>query len=170
MIKRQRKSKFNLKIPTQRQDYWLLFATIALTAFGVLMVYDASVAEAYRDFSDKFYYAKLQFQWAVVGIVGLIVASRIPLVFVKKLSLSFFVLTILLLVAVLIPGIGQKVQGARRWLLIGNFTLQPSELVKLSFVLYLSNWLEKQQKDKPFMIITGIILALVMAQPDLGKI
>ncbi len=168
MRKRNRKPKFNFKSSAQRQDYLLLFTTIALTAFGVLMVYDASVSEAFRDFSDKFYYARLQLQWAIVGIIGLFVASRIPLSLIKKLSFPFFIITVTLLFAVLIPGIGQKVQGARRWLAVGNFTLQPSELVKLSFVLYLSTWLEKRQKISAFLLISGLILALVMAQPDLG--
>lgn len=151
-----------------KPDYLLLLAIVLLTAFGVLMVYDASVAEAFREFSDKFYYARLQLQWAIVGLVALLMASRVPLKLVKKLALPFFVITVLMLIAVLIPGVGQKVQGARRWLSVGGLTLQPSELVKLSFVLYLSSWLEKQQKLAPFLMVTGLILILVMSQPDLG--
>lgn len=163
-----RKIKKYYHAPKQRADYWLFIVTLLLTAFGVLMVYDASVAEAFRDFSDPFYYARNQLQWAIVGVIGLLVAARIPLNLIKKLAFPFFLITIFLLIIVLIPGIGQKVQGARRWLNLGGFTLQPSELVKLSFVLYLSSWLEKPQKFLPFIIIAGIILLLVIAQPDLG--
>jgi len=146
----------------------LFIVTVLLTAFGVLMVYDASVIEAFRDFSDKFYFARLQGLWALVGLASLLVVSRLPLNLIKKLSPPFFAFTLVLLVVVLFPQIGQEVQGARRWLELGPLTLQPSELVKLSFVLYLATWLEKRQKFSHFLVLSGLILGLVMAQPDLG--
>ncbi len=163
-------ARVNVKPKNQktRADYIFFIIALLLTAFGVLMVYDASVAEAFRDFSDKYYYARLQLQWVGLGLIALIIASRLPLTLVKKLALPFFIFSVLLLAAVLIPGIGHKVQGARRWINLGPITLQPSELVKLSFVIYLSTWLERRQQFLPFIILIGVILGLVIAQPDLG--
>ena len=134
----------------------LLTLVVLVSLFGLVMVYNASVVEAFRDFGDKFHFAKLQAMWAGIGLVGLLIVSRLPLKLIKALSLPFFIATILLLIAVLVPGIGTKVQGARRWLVLGPLTIQPSELVKLSFVLYLAHWFESKQKfwhflaSKPF--------------------
>lgn len=169
-IRRLRPQRYRAKLQSQprRFDLIVLGIVVALTLVGLLMVYDASVVEAYRDFSDKYYFAKLQAVWALVGFTSLVIASLIPLSLIKKLTLPFFVLSILLLVVVLVPGVGSEVQGARRWISLGSFTLQPSEVVKLGFILYLATWLEKKQHFWPFVILSGIILTLMMAQPDLG--
>jgi len=166
--KQRYKYKQQSKAGKSRFDSILFTVTLLLTAFGVLMVYDASVVEAYRDFSDKLHFAKLQLVWAVVGILSMLVVTRIPLGLVKKLALPFFAFTVLLLIAVIIPGVGQQVQGARRWLIFGPITIQPSEIVKLSFAIYLSVWLENKRKFSHFLALSVVILALVMAQPDLG--
>jgi len=149
-------------------DYLLLGATLLLVIFGVLMVYNASVIQAFRDFSDKFYFARLQAIWAGVGFASLLIASRLPLKIIEKLSLPAFIVSVLLLVAVFIPSLGSQIKGAQRWLSLGPITIQPSELVKLTFVMYLATWLKDKQKLWPFLVISGIILGLVMAQPDLG--
>ena len=170
MTKHSQSQKYKPQAQAKKNqfDYVLFFTVMLLTAFGVLMVYDASVVEAFRDFSDKFYFARLQGFWALLGFASLVLASRLPLGLIKKLALPFFAVSILLLIAVLLPGVGQEVQGARRWLTLGPLTIQPSELVKLSFVLYLATWLEKRQQFSHFIVLSGVILALVMAQPDLG--
>lgn len=165
---RIKRYRAKLRFLPPRFDFLLLGIILTLTLFGVLMVYDASVVEAFRDFSDKYYFARLQMMWALIGFAGLFIASFIPLKLIKTLALPFFAFTVILLIAVLIPGVGSQVQGARRWISFGSFNLQPSEIVKLGFIVYLATWLEKRQHFWPFVILLSIILVLVMAQPDLG--
>lgn len=132
------------------------------------MVLDASIIEAFTQFNDRYHFVKLQAQWMVIGFVALFVAMKIPLKWIKALSQPAFIITLLLLIVVLIPGIGTKVQGARRWISLGGFVLQPSELVKLAAVIYMPSWLSRHQRLGPFIGITGVISFLLLLQPDLG--
>ncbi|MBI2009645.1 MAG: putative lipid II flippase FtsW [Candidatus Chisholmbacteria bacterium] len=165
---RPKRYRSSLQKSPRRFDLVVLGIVVTLTLVGLLMVYDASIVEAYRDFSDKYHFAKLQALWALIGFASLFVSSLIPLSLIKKLALPFFILSITLLIIVLIPAFGSEVQGARRWIALGSFTLQPSEVVKLGFALYLASWLEKRREFVPFVILSGLILGLMMAQPDLG--
>lgn len=155
-------------IKPKKADYLLLSAIVILTIFGVIMVYNASVFEAFRIFSDKYYFLKNQFIWAVIGLILMSVASKIPLELVKRLSFPSLIISLFLLIIVLIPGIGTKVMGARRWINLGSFTLQPTELVKLALTVYLAAWLAKQKPLLPFLGLLGLIGGLIMLQPDLG--
>ena len=161
-------TKIKSKILRPRFDPVIFFAVLALVAFGVVMVYEDSVVEAFTQFSDKFYFAKLQLRWAVLSLVIMLVTSFVPYRLWRKLSLPLFITTLLLLVVVLIPGIGAKIQGARRWLNLGGFTLQPAELVKLTFVMYLASWLTHKARLLPFLLLSGFLLTLVILEPDLG--
>lgn len=167
MTQKKRKT-YKPQLHKKRFDFALFFTVIFLSLFGVLIVYDASVVEAYRDFSDKFHFARLQGFWVALGIVSMLIASFIPLKLIKKITPIILLSSIGFLVAVLIPGIGTQIQGARRWIKLGFFSVQPSELAKLGFVLYLSSWLENKQRLVHFLFLIAIILSLVMLQPDLG--
>jgi len=114
-----------------RPDRWLTIGVIVLSLFGVLMVFDSSAAIAIRDFSDQFHFAREQFRWLIIGLIGFGVASFIPYKFWYKLALPGLLLTLLLLVMVFVPGIGVHALGARRWIDFGLFILQPAELAKL---------------------------------------
>src|SRR3989344_1386220 len=149
-------------------DPILFFTVLALVAFGVVTVYEASVVEAFSQFSDKFYFPKLQLRWAGLGLAGMLLTAFIPYKIWQKLSLPLFIASLLLLIAVLIPGVGSQVQGARRWLNFSGITLQPSELVKLTFVMYLASWFTKRPPLLPFLLLSAILLILIMLQPDLG--
>ncbi len=163
-----RSKKFHFKIPSGPIDKTLLIAVLILVTFGVLMVYDASVIEAFNTFGDKFYFAKLQLCWVIVSLLALSFMSFIPYRKLEKLSPLLFAISLLLLLVVLIPGVSTKVQGARRWLSLGALTIQPAEIVKLTFVMYLSTWLSKRQNFRPFLILSGIVLGLIILEPDLG--
>lgn len=149
-------------------DWLLASLIILLSIFGVIMVFDASVVEAYQQFGDQFYFAKLQAIWVGVGLAALVVATLTPHVLWEKLAPIMFAASIILLFAVLIPGIGTEVHGARRWINLGAFSLQPSELAKLAAVVYLSSWLAKHQRLAPFLFVSGLLLSLIVFQPDLG--
>src|SRR3990167_4455027 len=152
----------------KKPDWVLALAALTLTFIGVIMVYNASVVEAYDLFADKYYFLKLQSVWAVLGLTALIFTTFIPLNWLKVLSAPILAINVLLLIAVLIPGIGTLSYGARRWINLGGFSLQPTELIKLSLGIYLAAWLSKARSFWLYLIILGVILGLVMLQPDLG--
>jgi cell division protein FtsW len=146
----------------------LLIHTLLLLAFGVIAVYNASVVDAFNTFGNKYHFAIQQIKWTGIGLVSMFLVSRIPPVFFKKFAPHIMIATLILMVAVLIPGLGSRVLGARRWINIGGFTLQPSEFMKLALVIYLASWLEKPRPITSFMAVILPILGLVMLQPDLG--
>lgn len=168
MPKRFNPRKVTLKITPSRLDWFLLCLVLGLTIFGVVMVGNASVVEAYRDFGDQFYYLRLQVQWVALGILALMVTSFFNYHKLKFLATPLMVFTLLSLVLVLVPGIGTQALGARRWLGIGSLNFQPAELVKLAFVLYLAALLSGKKRTLPFLLLLGIILVLIMLEPDLG--
>ena len=152
-----------------RSSKWWLFALITvLTVFGVITVFEASVVESYQQFGDKLHFVKLQSMWAAIGFTALGLTSLIPYQFYKKFSQPVMIAALLLLIAVLIPGIGFEAQGARRWIDLGFAVLQPSEFTKLAIIMYLSSWLANHQRIGPFVFIIGVVLGLIMLQPDLG--
>ncbi len=146
----------------------LLVLSFGLTIFGILMVYNASVVEAFELFRDKYHFLKLQFLWAALGWLGLIIMTFIPLDLIKKIAPLALLINIILLILVLIPGLSSQSFGARRWINIFGFNLQPTELIKLTLTIYLSAWLSKEKPFWPFLVILSLILSLVMLQPDLG--
>ncbi len=156
------------QFPKKRLALTILFFGILVSIFGLVAIYDASVVDAFKTFGDKYHYVKQQAGWLGLGIVVAIITSQLPLNLLKKLSPFFLAVTILLLILVLIPGIGSKFLGARRWLIFGPIVIQPSELLKISLVLYLSNWLEKSRELPKFLFLIGVCLGLIMLQPDLG--
>ncbi|MFC1711476.1 putative lipid II flippase FtsW [Patescibacteria group bacterium] len=160
MIKNKPKAK--------KIDKGLFFLAVGLTLFGVLMVYNASVAESLRDFQDKYHYLKYQLLWGAIGLGLMIVVANINYKFFRRLAPALFFLNIILLLLVLIPGIGVEIKGARRWLDLGFFVLQPTELIKLTLTLYLAAWLAKKRSFWHFLFILGLVSFLIILQPDLG--
>lgn len=147
----------------------ILITLFLLLGLGVIMVYDSSVAEGQRLFGDKFYFVKRHLIWVTLGIGLMAVVSKIPTSFIKKFSPRLFGLSAVLLAVVLIPGLGSAAQGARRWLYLGkSIYFQPSELVKLSTVLYFAVWLKNKQRLSHPLILLGAIIFLLILQPDFG--
>ncbi len=147
----------------------LIGLLIILSFLGLLFVFNASVAEAYRTFGNQYYFVTQHAVGLAIGFLLFALALIIPSKTWFKFAPIFYVGSILLLLAVFLPGLGLELNGARRWLAIGTFTFQPVELVKLSLVAYLSIWLHKQQKLPQFLVLIGIPTALVLLQPDLGS-
>lgn len=147
----------------------IFILTLLLLTFGLIMIYSASVSEGLRDFGTKWYFVLLQLKWAGAGIVGMLLVGRLPVKLIEKAAPNLLIFGLILLVAVLIPGVGTKLMGARRWLALPGFTLQPSELMKAIEVIYLSSWLTKRQATFPqFLAFIGILGGLIMLQPDMG--
>ncbi len=167
-----------LKLKSQKSgvDYWLLAASLLLVVIGLVVIYDASIVTAYQNFNDKFHFIKNQFIWAIFGTVSLILFSVIDYHKLLKISRYFLIGSVIALVLVLIPHVGTKILGARRWISLGSFTFQPSEFAKIAVVFYATYIISKFKNYKmtirdtilvyflPILIITG----LVIIQPDLG--
>lgn len=164
---RKRKQQ-RIKSKLARPDWILFTITMALMIIGLIMVLDASIIEAFTQFSDKYHFVKLQARWLSLGLIAMIGLTFVPISLIKKVSQPVMILTLVLLVAVLIPGIGTKVQGARRWIVMGGLVIQPSELAKLAAVMYFPSWLSKHQRIEPFIGLVGLMTLLLLMEPDLG--
>jgi cell division protein FtsW len=157
--------------------YPLLLAVIALTAIGIVMVYSASSVRSYLSTADAAGQGLEQLVWAAIGLTGLVVAMRIDFRLLRYLAIPLYVITLVLLVAVLIPGIGSEINGSRRWIVIPGFgSLQPAEFAKLAVVLYLAHWLDRRGRAAgtfwnglvPFTLLVAPGFFLIAMEPDLG--
>ena len=157
-------------------DIPLLAATTLLVTIGLIAIYDASVVAAFRDFGDKLYYFKNQLIWASLGFMALAAFSFFDYHKLIKSAPLFLALSVFLLIIVLIPQIGTKVYGARRWINIATFTSQPSEIAKLALILYQTSIIARFEKIKIGLVDAAIVIflpallvtGLVLVQPDLG--
>lgn len=158
------------KITIRRSDFALLFSVVILTIFGLFMIYDASSYVAFRDFADKYRYAKDQMFWVIIGFGALSLVSFFDYHRYYNLALPILLGSIFLLFLVFVPGLGVKALGAKRWINMGFFVLQPSEFVKLALTIYLSAWFSTREKGRfiAFLLLIGFVLFLVMLQPDMG--
>lgn len=154
----------------RKADFALLIAVIVLTVFGLFMIYNASSYVAFRDFGDKYTYIKDQFFWVILGFSALTVVSFFDYHKYYNLALPILITSIILLFLVFIPGLGIEALGARRWIDFGFFVLQPSEFVKLALTIYLAAWFSTKEKGRflAFLLLIGLVLGLVMLQPDMG--
>ncbi len=157
-------------------DGWLFFAVGALLGVGIIMVLSTSYLYSQERFSDGTYFFRKQLIAAGVGLVSLFLGALLPANAYRRLAYPLLILGLLLLILVLIPGIGVSRGGARRWLSVGAFAFQPTELAKLSLVLYLARSLEKKGEKictfsvgvLPHLIVGGLFLGLIFLEPDLG--
>ncbi|GIW61595.1 MAG: cell division protein FtsW [Patescibacteria group bacterium] len=151
-------------------DFVLFCTVVFLTLFGLFMIYDASSYIAFRDFQDKYYYIKEQSINVLLGMSALLFFSFFDYKKLYNLSILILILAILMLFAVFIPGIGVYALGANRWINLGFTVLQPAEFVKLSLAIYLSAWFSTKEKGRllAFGMLLGLVLLLIMAQPDMG--
>ncbi|MCX6792245.1 MAG: putative lipid II flippase FtsW [Candidatus Gottesmanbacteria bacterium] len=158
------------KLKKRPSDRWMLIAVIILSLFGVLMVYDSSVAIAIRDFGTQYYYLRDQLKWLVVGFVALTVLSFIDYHYWYKIALPILLGTFVLLLAVFLPGIGVTALGAHRWINFGFFILQPAELAKLVLAIYLAAWFSVRERGRlaAFAVLVSMVVGLVLLEPDLG--
>lgn len=152
----------------KRIDKALFYLVLVLTFLGLVAVADASAPQALFNFNDKFYFLKQQAVWAGIGLLLFFVASRIKYTFWEKLATPLFFASVAILVVVLIPGLSYKALGARRWIDLGFFSFQPSEFIKLALVIYFAKLAKRSKSPISYFLPLGIILGLIMLQPDLG--
>jgi len=156
-------------------DYLLLSAVIVLSLIGILMVYSASNVVAKEKFNDSLYYFKRQFLYLIVGYLLMFFIIKIDIIKITKYINLIFLFCLSLLILVLIPGIGVVRGGARSWIGIGSFSIQPSEFMKLGLVGIYAKYLATNYKDltklKNFLMLfalAAVIFLIIMLQPDFG--
>jgi cell division protein FtsW len=156
-------------------DKWLFAATVGLALFGVVMVYSASAVLAQNENHGQFFYVVKQGIWTVIGFVVMFVAMQFDYKHLKnrRVVYGLLVLTIVMLMAVFaFP----KVNGAHRWIKLSGFSIQPSEVAKLTLAIFLAYFLERHAGDEgkfwqtfvPCGVATGALAVLVVMEPDLG--
>ena len=160
-------------------DQALVGVVIAMLALGIVMVYSATVA---LPDSPKFaryvptYFMTRQILFVVVALVAALVAVQVPVDFWEKAAPYVFVVSLVLLGLVLIPGIGKGVNGAHRWIPLGLLNFQPSEFAKLSIAMYAANYMVRKMdiKEKflravaPMAVALAVVGMLLLAEPDMG--
>ena len=159
-------------------EYSILYtATLCLLAGGAVMVYSASSAESLLDGSgDPSFYLKRYVVFGLVGLVLLHAASRHGLAVIRAITPLLLVGSFVLTFAVMLPGIGVTANGATRWLGAGPLQFQPSELLKVSLVLYAAQVLAARPRStrtlgglvKPLLLVVGAACLLLLKQPDMG--
>jgi len=165
-----------LAVKPKSPDFILFFTVVALLGLGVVMVYSSSAVSAQVNYDDGYYFLKRQVIWATLGIVAMLFTMSIDYHLWRKLAKPVMLGTLVLLVLVLIPGLGKVVNGARRWLGFGSFYLQPSEIAKLSMVLFSADSLAKNQSKladfvkglMPQLLALLVVFGLILKEPDLG--
>lgn len=154
----------------------LLIIVTIMALYGIIMIYSASSVWAQYKFNDAFHFAKYQFIFFIISFLCMLIVKKIDYNLYKRHSNKILLLSLILLILVLIPGIGTLRNGSRSWFKIGPFGLQPSEIAKVSLIIFLSKYLEKNQNNlsnikKSILPVLGIIFlffGLIMLEPDFG--
>lgn len=154
----------------KHQQLIIFFLPIILTTIGLVFIFEASSVTAFRTLNDSFYYLKLQALWFFIGVVIMVLFASFDYRRLYYVAFPALLVSMVLLIGVLIPGIGHKVSGARRWIDLGILKIQPSEIVKFSIILYLSSWFTNREKNRflSYFGLLAFILGLIMLQPDMG--
>lgn len=158
-----------------RTDFILLLVVIFLTSIGLIMVYSASSAYARDYFGSSYYFFYRQLLWLLIGSIGLIFTYNLPYSKWKPASKPLVLFSICLLLLSISP-LGHEAGGAKRWVKLGGFLFQPSEVAKLFFVIYIADFLSRKKgKVKSFLkglcpplLILFVIVMLLLMQPDFG--
>ena len=157
-------------------DMVILLMAVALTCFGVVMVYSASSVMAVRKFHDGFYFLKRQGLYALLGFGIMTVAMLTDYEKWRKYAVPLLFVCMVLLVLVFVPGIGGTAKGASRWIRLPGFRFQPSELAKIALIFYMAYSLDKKQERVkffstgflPYMCVLAFLMAILLMQHDLG--
>jgi cell division protein FtsW len=156
-------------------DKWLFSATVGLALFGVVMVYSASAVIAQQENHSQFHYVAKQTVWTLIGFAVMFAAMRFDYERLNRrwIVYGLLIVTVLLLVAVF--GF-RPINGARRWIRISSFSIQPSEIAKLTLLIFLARFLDRRAGDEasffrtflPCAMVLGLLAGLVIKEPDLG--
>ncbi|PJE64141.1 MAG: putative lipid II flippase FtsW [Candidatus Ryanbacteria bacterium CG10_big_fil_rev_8_21_14_0_10_43_42] len=159
-------------------DYILLGTTVLFVIVGLFIIASASPILGSSRFGEEYYYLSNQAIGAGIGVVALILGSKIRYQYWKKLAPVLLIGALFMMILVFIPNIGLELKGASRWIKVGPITIQPAEITKLAFIIYLAAWIETKKKDiasfsmgfLPFLVMLGIVSVFFVLQPDIGTL
>jgi cell division protein FtsW len=159
-------------------DPWLILAVAALVGLGVVMVFNVSYFHGQERFGDALVFFKKHLLGIGLGMMALVLASRVPPEMYRRAAYPMLAIAIVALVLVLVPGIGASRGGARRWLILGPLSLQPTEFAKFAIVLYLAHSLTRKGERvasfkigvMPHALVIGLIAGLAVLEPDFGTV
>jgi cell division protein FtsW len=172
------RTRFGAWLGRPMTSFHLVIAVAALlVTLGLIMVLSASGVHSYDEDGSPWAIFARQVLWTVVGLFAFYLALRMPVNFMRKLAFPGFVLTIVMLVLVLIPGIGKEANGSRGWFVVAGFSMQPSELAKIAFAIWGAHLLAARRLERAsvremlFPLVPGAMVALllIVLQPDLGQ-
>ena len=158
-------------------DWKLLSLWFALLSLGLIMVASASITFADHHYTDAWFFAKRHFAYILLGIFCGALVALVPTQLWRNNSSLLLLLALIMLVLVLLPGIGRRVNGAQRWLALGVFTLQASEVAKFSVVIFFASFFERRQLElqqgwwgffKPVLVV-ALFSILLLLEPDFGS-
>ncbi len=155
-------------------DFTLLATVILLVVIGIIMVFSASSASAYFRRGDSYYFLKKQMMWAILGFGSMFILMNINYHIYNRLARVILAGGIVFLLTVFIPGLGVTVNGATRWIGVGDFTIQPSELAKLAVIIFAASSLSRKKEKVrqfttgvlPYLLVAGLVFGLIMLEPD----
>jgi cell division protein FtsW len=164
----------------KKPDFFLLFVFLSILILGLLALASASAPLSQKKYGESFYFLRHQIIFGLIpGLILLLIFYKIDLNSLKKYSPIFLLVALILTGLVFVPKIGIKIKGGARWIGIGPFSFQPSEFLKLAFIIYLAAWLDSQIKIKnknftqtlvAFLIILMLISVFLIAQPDISTL
>jgi len=171
---------FRPKARTERPDYVLIGIIFSILIFGLIALSSASNFQSYNQFNDSYYLFKHQLLFGLLpGLLLFFVLAKIDYGIFEKYSVLSFILSIILLISVFVPGIGVTYGRARSWINVAGFSFQPAEIVKLLLIVSLSGWFAYRGREKtadfwnglvPFAFILGLICLPIIMQPDIGTL
>ncbi|MDR3478535.1 MAG: putative lipid II flippase FtsW [Gammaproteobacteria bacterium] len=165
-------------VPPPPYDRWLIFCLVSIVGLGLLMVASASIVVSDQQLHQPFYYLYKQLVFLIIGIVLGTIVVQFEIEVWEKMGGVLLIGVMFLLAVVLFPGIGHSVNGSMRWIGMGIFGIQVSELAKFAFVIYLAGYLVRYNEDlqtsflgflKP-MALLGVIAVLLLKEPDFGAV
>lgn len=160
-----------------RLDWYLLTVVLALMSFGLVMILSASIDLAAHSYKDPWFFAKRHGIYLCLAMVGAVLVFSLPSQVWNRFGILFLIIGIALLLAVLIPGVGKVVNGSRRWLGIGPFTIQASEAAKFCFIVFFASFLSRRTFEfrngwsafLKLLAVLGAFVALLLLEPDFGS-
>lgn len=163
-----------LLVAKRKFDYLLTVGFLLLCVIGGIFVYSASNFVALKDYGDRFYFLKKQIFGYILGAVSFTVTSIINYAYLKKYALPFAIISLILLLLVLTP-LGKEAYGAKRWIGIGSFSVQPSEIAKLAFVIFTANYFSTDMTRAktfkgiiPVLLVGGATCLLIILEPNMS--
>lgn len=157
----------------------LIIIFFVLVVFGLIMIASVTSIIGYTNFQDNYYYLKHQLLFGLLpGLFLFFLCSKIDYKFWQKKALLIFIISLVFLLLVFIPGLGVEYNNAKSWLIIAGASIQPAEIAKLALIIYLATWFAKSKEHiksfshglLPFLVFLGLVAILIALQPDIGTL